>query len=200
MKNKILLFALAIGIVACGKKSDENVKEQVRAIDSAMNADLPYAENQIAPTILPNGTPYVTKSGKMFLVDEQHPMGLSLSTVTVNTTGFPTDFNYIMSDINPLSGGFFADLDNNGFEEFYLVSTSVGSGSYGSLYGFASNRDLSVSLVNTESTAGDNGGKIKNYMGHDRFAVINGKLVRSYPIYKDGDQNCCPTGGKKSIN
>jgi len=36
-------------------------------------------------------------------------------------------------------------------------------------------------------------------MGHDDFAVVEQYLVRSFPIYKDGDSNASPSGGKRQL-
>jgi hypothetical protein len=35
----------------------------------------------------------------------------------------------------------------------------------------------------------------KGYMGHDQLTLIDGTLVRSFPIYRNGDPNVRPTGG-----
>lgn len=91
-----------------------------------------------------------------------------------------------------------ADLDANGFPEVYVYVNSAGSGSYGSLIAYASNRNLSLSDIylppltdDTESAQG--------YMGHDAFAVGEGSLLRRFPIYLEGDTNRNPTGGTRQV-
>jgi hypothetical protein len=37
-------------------------------------------------------------------------------------------------------------------------------------------------------------------MGHDSIFIANKKLFRKFPIYKDGDEQCCPTGGTRTLN
>jgi hypothetical protein len=36
-------------------------------------------------------------------------------------------------------------------------------------------------------------------MGHDDFAVVEGTLVRRFPVYKDGDHNAAPSGGVRQL-
>ena len=39
----------------------------------------------------------------------------------------------------------------------------------------------------------------KGYMGHDVFTIEGQKLVRSFPLYNEGDTNHKPTGGKRKL-
>lgn len=34
------------------------------------------------------------------------------------------------------------------------------------------------------------------YLGYDSFYVYDNKLYREFPVYKKGDANCCPSGGR----
>lgn len=108
----------------------------------------------------------------------------------------------IILDSDPLMNAFLADLDKNGFEEIYLVTSSAGSGSYGTIYGYSSNNDKSISPIyvapidEKELSAG---GLFEGYMGHDSIYLDQGKLMRKFPIYTEGDANCCPTGGQATI-
>ena len=36
-------------------------------------------------------------------------------------------------------------------------------------------------------------------MGHDDFAVVEGTLVRRFPVYKDGGSNAAPSGGVRQL-
>jgi hypothetical protein len=90
------------------------------------------------------------------------------------------------------------DLNADGYPEVYVYVTSAGSGSYGSLIAYASNRNRSISPISLPPLE-DDAGAAKGYMGHDRFVVGEGSLVRNFPIYKDGDTNAAPTGGTRQI-
>jgi hypothetical protein len=90
------------------------------------------------------------------------------------------------------------DLNGDGYPEIYVYVTSAGSGSYGSLIAYASNRNRSITPI-TLPPLEDDPAAAKGYMGHDRFVVGEGALVRNFPIYKEGDTNAAPTGGTRQI-
>jgi hypothetical protein len=37
-------------------------------------------------------------------------------------------------------------------------------------------------------------------MGHDSIYFSNNRMYRKFPVYKEGDANCCPTGGDKTLS
>jgi hypothetical protein len=141
---------------------------------------------------------YRTKTGKTIVVLETHLVGRSLSTIEINTKDFDYNYHEIYEDRDPVSDVFVADLDGNGFDEIYIITTSAGSGSYGTVLGFASNKDKSLSMINfPEIQTGDE--NFKGYMGHDSFKIEDQKLVRIFPIYNKGDTNENPTGGRRKL-
>lgn len=72
-------------------------------------------------------------------------------------------------------------------EDFLEVKTSLGSGSY--VEEVYINK-IKINLPDLDDEA---------YMGHDTFRLEGKTLIREYPIYKNGDPNCCPSGGTKTI-
>ena len=90
------------------------------------------------------------------------------------------------------------DLNADGYPEIYVYVTSAGSGSYGSLIAYASNRNKSLSQIYLPSIA-DNPEISQGYMGHDEFVVGDGTFVRRFPIYRHGDNNAKPTGGTRQV-
>jgi len=89
-----------------------------------------------------------------------------------------------------------ADLDANGFPEVYVYTQSAGSGSYGNVIGYASNRNASVSEVYLPELSKRDA---RGYQGHDKFSVVEQYLVRRFPIYRPGDANAKATGGMRQI-
>ena len=123
---------------------------------------------------------YKTKTGKTIIISETHPAGRSLSTIEVRTEGFEHNFGEIFEDRDPISDVFVTDLDGNGFDEIYIITTSAGSGSYGTVLGFASNKDKSLSMIHfPEVRKGDE--YFDGYMGHDSFKIEGEKLVSIFP-------------------
>jgi hypothetical protein len=141
---------------------------------------------------------YRTKTGKTIVVSENHPAGRSLGTIEVRTEGFEHNYGEVFEDRDPISDVFTADLDGNGFDEIYIVTTAAGSGSYGTILGFASNKDKSLSMIHfPEVREGDE--TFEGYMGHDTFTIEGRKLVRIFPLYQEGDTNANPTGGRRKV-
>jgi hypothetical protein len=141
---------------------------------------------------------YRTKTGKTIIVSETHPAGESLSTIEVRTEGFEHNFREVFEDRFPISDVFVADLDGNGFDEIYIVITAAGSGSHGTVLGFASNKDKSLSMIHfPELHEGD--AHFEGYRGHDTFTIEDRKLVRMFPIYNNSDTNANPTGGRRKL-
>ena len=141
---------------------------------------------------------YRTGTGKTIIVSQAHPAGRSLATIEVRTEGFEHNFREVFEDRDPVSDVFVADLDDNGFDEIYIVTAVAGSGSYGSVLGFASNKDKSLSMIYfPEIRKGDK--NFEGYMGHGTFTIEGRKLVRVFPVYNQGDTNANPTGGRRKL-
>ena len=93
-------------------------------------------------------TEYKTKSGKKFIVHSDNYKGASICDVQIETSGFEAvNSTHIVGEIDAVEEVFLADLDKNVFEEIYLLTRSAGSGSYGNIYGMASNRDKSATPI-----------------------------------------------------
>lgn len=91
-----------------------------------------------------------------------------------------------------------ADLNVDGSPEIYVYVTSAGSGSYGSLVAYGSNKKRSLTQIYLPPLQ-DDAKAAKGYMGHDEFRVVESTLVRRFPLYRDGDTNAKPTGGTRQI-
>ena len=146
----------------------------------------------------PGVNEYFTRSGKSISVTESHPIGQSLSNIQVESTGFAHNISENFEDHDPIKEVLVGDLDENGFDEFYIVTVSSGSGSYGNVIAFASNRDKSLSVIYFPEIQ-ERDELFAGYMGHDAFGISNSKLLRSFPIYQPSDTNNNPTGGTRRL-
>jgi len=90
------------------------------------------------------------------------------------------------------------DLNADGYPEIYVYVSSAGSGSYGSLIAYSSNRNRSLSAIYLPPLEDDPEAS-KGYMGHDKFAVGEGALLRRFPVYREGDSNAEPSGGTRQL-
>lgn len=124
----------------------------------------------------------------------------SINPMTLDVKGLKNSpFHHTQEVDGTITGAEVADLNIDGFPEIYIYVTSAGSGSYGSLVAFASNRNRSLTEIHLtpieeipEAQAG--------YMGHDEFRVVESTLVRRFAVYVPGDSNAKATGGYKQIN
>lgn len=148
-------------------------------------------------------TEYETKSGKKFIVRTDHSIGASICDVQIETRDFEVvNTIHKIGMIDPVEEVILADLDKNGFEEIYLFTRSAGSGSYGNIYGVASNKDKSATLIYVPEISEkqiEKGGLFEGFMGHNKFSIEDGKLINIFPVYLEGDNNANPTGGKRKI-
>jgi hypothetical protein len=125
--------------------------------------------------------------------------GSSLNQLTVQATGLNEVNLQEQQEINGRAfGAEIADLDANGWPEVYVYVVSAGSGSYGWLVGYAVNNGKSATPVYFPELKDDVAAS-RGYMGHDEFAVVESRIVRRFPIYREGDTNAQPTGGMRQL-
>ena len=146
---------------------------------------------------------YTTASGKRWVLIEDKSLGNSISSVTVTTKNFEiVNDTYNFEELDPIEEVFQTDLDSNGFEELFFVTRSVGSGSYGTIFGIASNRDKSASLVyiypvQQEEYKDDE--LFWGFRGHNTFEIEERSVISAFPVYLEGDSNSNPTGGGAKV-
>jgi PBP1b-binding outer membrane lipoprotein LpoB len=144
-----------------------------------------------------------TKTGKEFVIIETKP-SYSISDYTITGVGFTNTNDTIRYSLkNPMTTAMLADLDNNGFEELYILTKATGSGSFADILGVASNNDKSFGEINVQEITDkddEKGEMFSGYMGHDSVYISGNKLIREFPVYKSsGETNVNPTGGRRKI-
>jgi hypothetical protein len=89
------------------------------------------------------------------------------------------------------------DLNNDGFPDLMIYTVSGPRGQYGNAYAIVSLANKSftpVGLPDVELDAKYRDG----YRGYDEFTLLEGTLMRKFPIYKSDDKDK-PTGGRRVI-
>lgn len=123
----------------------------------------------------------------------------SINALRIEPQGLKKDNTAISREIEgTVTGAEIGDLNVDGSPEIYVYVTSSGSGSYGSLVAYATNKKKSLTEIYLPSIQDDPNAS-KGYMGHDEFALIESSLARRFPIDKDGDTNSSPTGGTRQV-
>lgn len=121
----------------------------------------------------------------------------SQQQLTITSRGGKKLIKPITQTVNgTVIGAEVADLNSNSLPEIYVYVQSAGSGSYGELVAYSViNSDQLSPIYMQELT----GAPAKGYQGHDEFSVVEGCLVRRFPIYKPSDSNAKATGGLRQI-
>lgn len=185
MRNLLLIVPLLflVFIFGCKNKANQDFTEQ-------------FKEIEIAPR------EFNTKSGKTFKVITR-TLNQSLTDILVVGIGFSNSSDSIkFLESEPFNSAFLADLNNDGFEEIYIITKSSGSGSYLNIHAVSSNSDKSYSLITVQPINEKDtqpGKNFEGYMGHDNITVEKDALVREFPVYKQDDTNDKPTGGNRKI-
>jgi hypothetical protein len=124
----------------------------------------------------------------------------SINHVTVRAEGPSGPIGQMDAEADgTITGVEVEDLDADGYPEIYIYVRSAGSGSYGSLIAYASNRNRSLSEIYLPPLE-DDLEAAQGYMGHDEFAVGEGTFLRRFPVYREGDTNAEPTGGTREVH
>jgi hypothetical protein len=123
----------------------------------------------------------------------------SINHLKILTDGLTEKAEPIDKEIDgTVSGAEIADLNADGSPELYVYVTSAGSGSYGSLVAYSTNKKKSLSEISLPALTDD---KVHSagYLGHDQFSVAGRRLVRKFPVYKPNDANSSPSGGARRL-
>jgi len=151
-------------------------------------------------TVLPEPQPFeqtLTLLGVGFRVTSANQA--SANEVTIVPTGLSIDNAPIVRRVEgQVERAEVADLDRDGSPEIYVYLRSAAAGAHGSLLAFSANRRKSLSDIYLAPLA-DHAKASKGYRGQDEFAVVKHRLVRRFPVYKEGDTPGAPSGGTRRL-
>lgn len=93
----------------------------------------------------------------------------------------------------PIKQIWVTDLDQDGLFEVLVFSASVETGEYGelTLHEWTGN-DLRSSFLPALSAEQQQG-----YRGYDNYRLYQNQLIYEFPVYQEGDKECCASGGKR---
>jgi hypothetical protein len=122
-----------------------------------------------------------------------------MNVLSIVPSGLAADGTVSQEVDGTATGAEVADLDSDGSPEIYVYVQSGGSGSYGSLAAYSTNKKRSLLPIPLPPVS-ENPEASKGYMGHDTFAVVEGRLLQRFPVYKPGDTNASPSGGMRQLH
>jgi hypothetical protein len=118
------------------------------------------------------------------------------ATVTITPSGLEIDNSPVTRPIEGrVKDAEVADLNVDQSPEIYVYLTSDAGDS---LVALSANKRKSLSDVYLPSLDETSGAAV-GYRGRDAFAVGEGRLLRRFPIYRDGDADTDPTGGMRQL-
>jgi uncharacterized protein len=124
----------------------------------------------------------------------------SINQLTITPSGLQIDNRVIKQEIDgTVTGAEIGDINTDGSPEIYVYVNSAGSGSYGSLVAYSANNKKSLSEIYLPPLEDDKINSV-GYMGHDEFSLIENSFARRFPVYNEGDANCCPKGGIRQLH
>lgn len=94
-----------------------------------------------------------------------------------------------------LSGAWADDIDGDGKFEVMVWTQSAGSGTYGKVGVFTWTGSTLKNRVVPELNAGQMAG----YMGHDQFSVTRSQLYRTFPLYRQKDNDPAVRTGMRTL-
>ena len=186
-KSLILILLVSSLSIFCSKKTPEVVLKK----DSV---ELMKIKNDTAVTVTKE---FTTGTGKKFVIVETKP-AISVSNYMITGVGFRNSEDTIKYyQKNPMTTAFLTDLDNNGFDEIYIVTKASGPGIFLDILGITSFEDNTFGEIVIPRTTNEDMKKDENfngYLGNDSIYIRDNKIVRLFPVYKSSDYNSLPTG------
>jgi hypothetical protein len=111
-------------------------------------------------------------------------------TVTISRKGTRPQVMTLKRD-GTITNVFFEDVTGDGRRDLVVFVSSAGSGAYGRLDIWEWNGDRFKGGIVADLMPDQRDG----FRGHDAYMAASGVLRRRFPVYREGDANCCPSGG-----
>ena len=196
-----LAVLAALCLAACSSPDAGPAKPPPAPAAAPAPAPTPPAPAPAAPAAAPAAAPFdqgLELQGVTFQV--KCPNASSTNKLTIIPSGLSGDNAPIVQEVDGIvTGAEVADVNSDGSPEVYVYVQSAGSGSYGSVVAYSSNKKKSLSMIYLPPVS-ENPKAAKGYMGHDAFAVVETRFVQRFPVYKPGDTNASPSGGMRQLH
>lgn len=126
--------------------------------------------------------------------------GLEKNTITITPVGFESGAREVSFEIKgKVAKAEADDLNNDGFPDM-VVYVYTGDGNvYGKVIGIYSDKNTDIRPIMFPDILDDPKLKI-GYKGHDEFSLMEGSLMRRFPVYQNPDStNASPSGVIRQI-
>jgi len=188
IKNKIVSFAFILAILSgCLRSSNDN--------QNSSEESKPYSEAIVTR---------IKFNFKQSFEIREIKKGTSISDILISGIGFQNNSSKIkFENSDPIEQFYISDLNNDGFEELYIITRSVGSGSYANIIGVASVNGKSyknIYVPDFDDLLIVNKDFMEGYKGHDSIFLRENKLFREFTVCLKNDISSDSIDIKRSIN
>jgi hypothetical protein len=171
-----LIFLIAIGFVSCGKKSRSGASTEVSAYQEVRLIKIKFNFNQ------------------SFEIREVK-RSRSVAQIHVQGIGFQqTNQTLCFNNVAPFESALVADIDNNGFEELYVITRSTGENKQARIYGISSVGGVKYKTIYIPDFDAANSATLvhlEGYKGNDSIFIKDKTLKRIFPVtFFDSVENC----------
>jgi len=121
------------------------------------------------------------------------------NTITIAPVGFEnTATTATFTFKGRVTGAEIDDFNNDGYPDMVAYAYTGISGEIGSIIGISSSENKGFMPIMFPDIYNDPKLRV-GYKGHDTFRLVEGTLMRSFPIYNPSDAADNPTGGKRVV-
>jgi hypothetical protein len=190
----VLLSGVAL-LTGCGAKTPSSPSPSVP--EAAVSERPAPAGAAATPAVSPGFDRQLELNGIGFHVTS--PNVAEGNTVNVVPAGLEIDNSPFTLDADgAVTGAEVADLDADSSPEIYVYVISTDAAARGSVVAFSANKRKSISSIYLPPMA-ETPATAQGYQGHDEFAVVEGSLVRRFPIYTGEGAAASPTGRTRQL-
>lgn len=113
--------------------------------------------------------------------------GAEKNTATINPIGFENTAREVSIEIKGrISGAEVDDLNNDGFPDLVIYVYNGGTKNKGTVIGVKSDNNQGIAPIFFPDIIDDQKLKV-GYFGHDEFSLMEGTLMRRFPVYDSSD-------------
>lgn len=190
----VLLLALATSLAGCGDRGHEPATPSPApspvAAPTTVDATPAATPSPAPPTVR---SLQLASAGWRFDLDAATTADTTRIEVLVRTATVGAAPQRLRLDVaGALADAFATDLDRDAAPELWLWTRSSGSSAEGDLRGWRFDAaggasEVTLPPLDDEATVG--------WRGRDQFGLQGDVVVRSFPLYRDEDDNAHPTAG-----
>lgn len=193
MRLTAALMLLPMLLAACGREEPTTPADPAATPPSQAAADADTAGEDAPPPAVRTRSLRLEQAGWRFDVDAATGAeGTRIEALVRTATAGAAPRRLQLDVAGSLQEAFATDLDGDATPELLLWTGGEGSAAQGDLLGWRFTADGEAEALALPALDGD---LAVGWRGRDQFGVQGDRLVRSFPLYRDEDDNATPSTG-----